>query len=73
MHLHVNDQFFNLVVTPGLIQSDESATQHGQAHTHHLPRAKVAVSVGGTLYQLFKRLPVGFLPFSDVRGQKTEV
>jgi len=43
---YVYDQFFNLVVSRGLIQIDEPETQHGHTHANHLPGAKVPVGVG---------------------------
>ena len=48
VHFDIYNQFFNLVMTGGLIQTDEPAAQHGHAYTHHLPGAKVSVGYGGT-------------------------
>jgi hypothetical protein len=46
VHLYIDNQLFDLIVTPGFVQSDEPASQHGHAHAHHLPGAKMPVGVG---------------------------
>jgi hypothetical protein len=43
VHLHVHNEFFDLVVSGGFIQTDQPAAQHGHTDTDRLPRAKVAV------------------------------
>jgi hypothetical protein len=43
VHLHVDDQLFDLIVTCGFIQTDEPTPQHGHAHAHDLSRAEVSV------------------------------
>ena len=46
VHLHIDDQLFDLIVTPGLIEPDKPAAQHGHAYAYHLPGAKMAVDRG---------------------------
>jgi hypothetical protein len=61
VHLHVDDQLLDLVAPRRFIQADQSAAQHGHAHTHHLTRTQVTVGRSGFIEQGFKGLHLRFL------------
>jgi hypothetical protein len=45
IHLHIDDELFDLIVAGGIIQADEATSQHGHAYSHHLARAEVTVGL----------------------------
>jgi hypothetical protein len=61
VHFHINNQFFYLVVTGGIIEADEAATQDSHADPYYLSWTQMTVGCGRGCQQSFKRLHEVFL------------
>jgi len=61
IHLHIDNELFDLVPVLWIIQAYETAAQYGHAHPHHLSRAEMTMRFGRGSQQVIERLQRFFL------------